>query len=135
MPRVDQPDTPPNRDAGDGLGILQMRVHAGGGFQKPGPRQGCGFGRIAFLAGKPIGQAQGFDGPAGGAHGQVVVTGTAFGVDLAIFADVRQALGLLRVRPPVGPHAEVIVLVAAGSYAGFVHDGGFAQAQCVVCVA
>ena len=68
-------------------------------------------------------RAQRFDRVAHLAEVAAIWDPAGFRVSLAIAADVGQAVALIRIRPPVGRQAHVVVFVAAGWRRVFVHYG------------
>ena len=113
--RVDDADAAPFHPTGDGLPVLEVRVHFGRRVEEPRPEQARGVFGVPFFVGEVVGQRQRLDGARHPAHaGRVGGAGGGLRVALAVAADVGEAVGLRRVRPPVRPEAEVVVLVAAG---------------------
>ena len=112
---INNAQAPPVHDAGDGLRIAQVRVHARSGRQEPGADHGSGFFGITRLLGKAVHQRQ-VQAVAG--HGLEVVgierAAVRLGVALAIALDVGQPIGRVGVGPPVRAHAHVVVFTARG---------------------
>ena len=120
-PAVDDAGAAAVVDAGDGLGVVQVGVHAGLGIDEPGmddARGALGVARVVQEKGR------GAEREHGVAHGieRVLVGHEAAGVDLAVAAHIR-AVGILGIGPPVGRLAVVVVGVQVDAFGPVGSDG------------
>ena len=107
MQRVNDPDAAARRDAGNGLGELQVRVHPCGGIEEKHTQQSGAIGGVSVLAGDPVSGTQCGDGVAevatiGGFERQVEVSldparMRAHGVSYAQVAEAVTAANVLAV--------------------------------------
>jgi len=97
---VDDADPAAGRNSGDGLGVIQVRIHPRLGIEKEHPEEFGGFGHVAFVSGDLIGGGQCGDGLVQLAHGHPVVAEDVR-IALAVALDVGQAVGRGGIGPPV----------------------------------
>ena len=122
-PRLDDSRAAAFGDARDPLPIAEVRVHPGGGIEEPHPQQLRGARRVFLVVAEVVGERQRSDVTGERAQAGRIVVATDLGVALTVAADVRQAVRLGGVGPPVRPHAHVVVLIAGGRRALLVHHG------------
>ena len=116
--RVDDADAAAGRNSGDGLGVVQVRIHPRLGIEKEHAEERGGFARVAFPAGDLIGGGQCGDGLIQLAHGHPVLAEISR-IALAVALDVRQAVGRRGIGPPVvAVRVEVVRSAIAESGAG-----------------
>src|SRR5580704_11126506 len=116
MQRVDDAYAAAFVEAEDGLCVLEIGVHAGGGIDEPGAEMLCGVGGVFALTGEL---------PCCGQRGNLNAEadeGFAMGVEVgrigeAIALDVRAA-GVGGVGPPVVAFGEVVVRTTGAARAG-----------------
>jgi hypothetical protein len=56
MCRLDDADAAAGRDAGNGLRVFQVRIHACGGIKKPHPQEQRGVGGVGLVSREGVGQ-------------------------------------------------------------------------------
>ena len=134
MTRLDQPGAASRADPGNALGVLEIRIHPRRGREEPHAGQLGGLARVTFVGGEPPREAQRVHRLAGAAERRHVAAGTALGVDLPVALEVRQAVGLRGVGPPVRARAVIVVRVAAGGDARAVEDRRGLEFEEAVCV-
>ena len=88
------------RDAGHRLGVVEIRVHAGGGIEEERPQEFVGFGGVASVAGHESGSGEGRDAVPQRVH-RLAVGKKVVWVRFPVAADVGQAVGLRGIGPPV----------------------------------
>ena len=132
---LDQPDAAPGVDAGNELRVLQVRVHARRGIQKPRAQQRRRLRRVAFFRTCPAEaglrrrrsdierERQRVNAVRHSVEGAVIGDLVQLRVALAVAADVRKAVRTFRIGPEVRRLARVVVFVAARRRHRLVDDG------------
>ena len=123
VPRLDDADAAALVDARDVLAELQVRVHPRRGIEEPRAHEPGGVRRILLSSRAGIRQRQRRDRVSEPSEIVAVGDPVDLWIALAVLADVRLAIRLRRIRPPVRRLAHVVVLVAAGRRDRLVHHG------------